>query len=528
MLGKTAKQADDWYSGNRIVRRRLRREKEHEGFDPTAVLHRCLELTKKSKGFTSEMQSIYNNATRIHVRLQRSILAGLALHSSTPSTVTTNGAAHPSQPSAVVGRGKDEGGETGERGGKKGELTKIKRTRTASVEKEEVEEEEEEEEGEVKGRGGTSSNKGSETKKSKKGRIAKQVEEEGEEQQQQQQQQQQQPQDQTQRSVDSSIVDRMKRMGVGSKALDEEEEEGQRDVKEEEVKYEIAGHVRGGGALRYDSGDASAEAGQQDAFKGQRMEKREENRRVAENIVSSLITSQGEGAGQLSATANTPGSHTRSAAATSSSSSSSSSVYVSGLPFATSAEELRTLFRDCGPILEVRVPRSAAGKPKGYAFVDFGRPSTRAGGGRGGRGVDATDNKEGQEAALAALELDQIELKGRYLNVSLATNKNYEQPYDRPLRARPPFCKTVFVGNLHWDVEEEELKKAFLPCGVVKDVRIAFRGRRPLGYAHVEFATERAVDAIRIMTGARIRDRPMRIDYAAPMSSKTRRKGQRQ
>ncbi|GAB5354022.1 hypothetical protein AAMO2058_000084100 [Amorphochlora amoebiformis] len=169
-------------------------------------------------------------------------------------------------------------------------------------------------------------------------------------------------------------------------------------------------------------------------------------------------------------------------------------VYIEGLPFEVTEDDIKDLFGECGEIAEVRLPRRQNGKKKGYGFVEFSTGS----------------------AAQTALELDQVELKGRYLKVSLSENTNHKKAYERRKITRPKFCKTIFVGNIGWTATSEEIKAEFEKCGTVVDVRLGNRKGRSLGYAHVDFTDESGVDmAIETMQGINIGGRPIRIDYAA-------------
>jgi len=71
-------------------------------------------------------------------------------------------------------------------------------------------------------------------------------------------------------------------------------------------------------------------------------------------------------------------------------------VYIGGLPYEATEEELMDHFKDCGPIASVRVPTDpATGSSKGFAFLAFEDMS----------GVDA------------ALQLNETEFGGRWLRV---------------------------------------------------------------------------------------------------------------
>lgn len=78
-------------------------------------------------------------------------------------------------------------------------------------------------------------------------------------------------------------------------------------------------------------------------------------------------------------------------------------------------------------------------------------------------------------------------------------------------------AKRLFVGNLSWDLKDDEFKKMFEPFGeivsaeIVKD-RATDRSR---GFGFVEFATdEAATNAKQGMNGKEIMGRTIKVDEA--------------
>lgn len=81
----------------------------------------------------------------------------------------------------------------------------------------------------------------------------------------------------------------------------------------------------------------------------------------------------------------------------------------------------------------MRLVKYKDGKSKGFAYVDF----------------------ETEESAKAALSLDQTELKGRTLKVSLSAPPVKDKQRDQP------DSFTAFVSNLSPFITEEVLKETF-------------------------------------------------------------------
>ena len=77
----------------------------------------------------------------------------------------------------------------------------------------------------------------------------------------------------------------------------------------------------------------------------------------------------------------------------------------------------------------------------------------------------------------------------------------------------------LFVGNLSFQVTEEDLRELFLQAGNVESVRIVtdqFTGR-PRGFGFVEMSTkEEATKAIEMLNGWLFRDRNLVVDEARP------------
>jgi RNA recognition motif-containing protein len=78
--------------------------------------------------------------------------------------------------------------------------------------------------------------------------------------------------------------------------------------------------------------------------------------------------------------------------------------------------------------------------------------------------------------------------------------------------------KRLFVGNLSFDVTEEDLRQAFEPYGVT-DVNIpgASGGRR--GFGFVEVADDQCGAAIQEMTGKELQGRAIEVNEARPRTS---------
>lgn len=176
-------------------------------------------------------------------------------------------------------------------------------------------------------------------------------------------------------------------------------------------------------------------------------------------------------------------------------------MYIEGIPYASTEEEIRALFADCGEITSLRAPRyQDSGRLRGYAHITF----------------------SSEEAATAALGLDRTVVHGRYITVAHAKSRQRESSGTD--RSRPSGCRTLFVKNIPYTTSEEQVTKAFAQYGAVDNARLARWGHtgRLKGFGYVTFSSGASAqaameDAHNITVG----DRSVTMDYdtGAPKSS---------
>lgn len=162
-------------------------------------------------------------------------------------------------------------------------------------------------------------------------------------------------------------------------------------------------------------------------------------------------------------------------------------VFVGGLNWDAREEDLQDLFGDCGHVENVKLLMTPEGRSRGAGFVMF-------------------DSDAAVERALA---LDGSEHMGRRIKV----NKSSEKPPPRRTAGDP---NTVFLGNLSYQTNEDDIRDFFKSCGQVKDVRIAkdHMDGRPKGFAHVEFMSSDDVNQALKLSGETLNGRDVKVDYA--------------
>ena len=184
-------------------------------------------------------------------------------------------------------------------------------------------------------------------------------------------------------------------------------------------------------------------------------------------------------------------------------------MFVGNLSFKVTDELIVSHFASCGPLVGLHyVTDKTTGKFYGSAFLDFDTPM----------------------AAAAALALDRSDLLGRPLKVGMATGQHAQGPnrYNSkaagghlaaaPVSEKPEGTTTVFLGNLSFDITEEEVRRLFEPCGAVREVRWVEKDGVFKGCGFVDFESSEATDAAVKLNGTALMGRPMRVDYSASSS----------
>jgi nucleolin len=184
-------------------------------------------------------------------------------------------------------------------------------------------------------------------------------------------------------------------------------------------------------------------------------------------------------------------------------------VFIEGLPFTSTEEEIRGFFTNlgCNDILQLRLPVwQDSGRLRGFGHVVFASQETR---------TRALSN-----------EVNGKELGGRYITVREANAPRAGTTIGaalggRPVREQPKGCKTVFVRNLPYTATEEQILESFRVCGKILDggVRIArnHSNGQSKGFGYVEYKNEEgalaAVQKAAKPFGLQVQGRPVFVDY---------------
>jgi len=136
-------------------------------------------------------------------------------------------------------------------------------------------------------------------------------------------------------------------------------------------------------------------------------------------------------------------------------------------------------------------------------------------------------------AAHKAIALNETDVLGRPMKVNLNKPKS-EGDRDRRGRGargerggrggagftrgpmeKPDGCKTIFLGNLSYSIDENKVHEVFGECGTIENVRWVEREGNFSGIGFVQFAETEATDKAVKLAGTDILGRPVRVDYAA-------------
>jgi len=181
-------------------------------------------------------------------------------------------------------------------------------------------------------------------------------------------------------------------------------------------------------------------------------------------------------------------------------------IYISNAAFSSTKESFTQFFSDIknGEVESITIPTQyQSGKPKGFAFVRFTTVEAR----------DQALTKNGEELDGRALGIR--ENKGRAERAPRPDYGGRREQRRSELSEKPQQCTTIFVGNLPWATDEDELKGLFEDCGEVVNARIVRQSwtQRSRGFGYVEFAQEASVDTA-VQKQITVEQRELRLDYA--------------
>ncbi|KAI9719206.1 MAG: hypothetical protein M1828_006299 [Chrysothrix sp. TS-e1954] len=181
-------------------------------------------------------------------------------------------------------------------------------------------------------------------------------------------------------------------------------------------------------------------------------------------------------------------------------------VYIGNLYFGTESEQLNEAFGQFGTIVKSTVVKDQRGLSKGFGYVTF-------------------ESTQEAKAACDAMNLKTLEGRRMVVNFAIKKHSSTERYGSRETHSpRNPPTKTVFVGNMSWEMSDDDLNNLFRPIKNVTDVRVAVDRRtgQPRGFAHADFTdVSSAIKAQETLQGKEVHGRTLRVDYAQNKPSRS-------
>ena len=171
-------------------------------------------------------------------------------------------------------------------------------------------------------------------------------------------------------------------------------------------------------------------------------------------------------------------------------------IFINGIPYQTTEDELRELFGEYGDIQIIKLPKyQDSGRNIGYCHIYYSSP----------------------ESASKALELDNYTIGKRYLNVSLA-NKNSDQ-LNKIAKIDPNYvpidCLTAFIRNLPYETTEKEVGDKFRSCGKIKAIRFVYNSKTKKfkGFCYIDFKEHKSLLKALELNGKDFQGRQLQVDF---------------
>jgi len=165
-------------------------------------------------------------------------------------------------------------------------------------------------------------------------------------------------------------------------------------------------------------------------------------------------------------------------------------------------EEIRKQFESCGEIKGIEMIKRNDQRFAGVAILEF---------------VD-------QDSAQNAVNMNNQEFYGRKMALSFATESQSQKgggaggKRQYQVSPKPEGCTTIFIGNLNFNITEDQVFEFFADCGDIKECRWPRGDFTGIGW--VEFYDTNATDLAVKKTGQNVMGRDIRVDYAAPRRNK--------
>ena len=171
-------------------------------------------------------------------------------------------------------------------------------------------------------------------------------------------------------------------------------------------------------------------------------------------------------------------------------------IFINGIPYETTEEELKELFSPFGEIEQIKLPKyQDSGRNIGYCHIYY----------------------TSVESANKALELDNYTLGKRYLKVSLANKSSNELNKTQKINPNdvPVNCLTAFIRNLPYESTEKEIGDKFRSCGKIKGIRMVYnsKNKKFKGFCYIDFKEHNGLLKALELNGKDFQGRKLQVDF---------------
>lgn len=170
----------------------------------------------------------------------------------------------------------------------------------------------------------------------------------------------------------------------------------------------------------------------------------------------------------------------------------SKSIYVGNISYGIRAEDLEREFKDFGNVISSKIIYDPRGLSKGFGYVEF---------------------EELNSAVEAVQKMHGLVVDGRRVTVQFVAKRD---PSTSRTNNEP--SRTLFIGNLAFDITDKDLNDLFKDVKNCTDVRVAIDRRtgQPRGFAHADFIdTQSAVSAREILENKELFGRKLKLDFSS-------------
>ncbi|KAG9433839.1 RNA-binding protein 34 [Apis mellifera carnica] len=174
-------------------------------------------------------------------------------------------------------------------------------------------------------------------------------------------------------------------------------------------------------------------------------------------------------------------------------------IFVGNLPKDVTKKKLKKIFKQFGKIDTIRlrgkIAKSANVSKRVAAIKNELHPKLKS--------VYAYIKFVSKESVKESLSMNGTEFEGNYLRVN-ASNKS-ENKFDSK--------KSIFLGNLHYNIDDNTIIKHFKQCGEIESVRVIRDNKTGVGkgFGYVNFKNEDAVTLALELDGTTISNREVRV-----------------